>query len=104
MLACAAVRCKHFILRYNYVPDILTARTPHRPGHLAVLNDLSKRGLVFAGAYANPVDSAEFMFEGEDDSLAKEFMRRDPYLQHGLVTQHSVREILVVAGRIAEKK
>ena len=104
MLRLSPFRAKHFILRYTYVPNILTARTPHRPAHIAVLSDLAKRGLVFAGAYTNPVDSAEFMFEGEDDSLAKEFIQRDPYMQNKLVPQHSIREILVVAGRITEKQ
>ena len=105
MLAAISQRAKHFLLRYKYVPDMATRRTPFRAGHLALANEFTERGvLVWIGAYQNPVDGGELMFESDSEAVAREFVSKDPYMKEGLVTKHEVREVLVVAGTLLSKK
>lgn len=105
MLAAISRRAKHFLLHYTYVPDMLTRRTPFRPAHLAVANEFTARGaLVWGGAYQNPVDGGELMFEGETDAVVREFVSKDPYVKEGLVPKYAIREVLVVGGTLVSKK
>ena len=110
----AAVNIKpHFALFYDYVPDVLERRQPHRQAHLALVKDFKERGkFVMGGAMADPVDSALIVFT--DRHSAESFALEDPYVscaavasavgdshqlavtdryvQNGIVTRHRVRE------------
>ena len=109
----AAVIIKpHFVLFYDYVPDVLERRQPHRQAHLALVKDFKERGtFVMGGAMADPVDSALIVFT--DRHSAESFALEDPYVsaavasavgdrhqlavtdryvQNGIVTRHRVRE------------
>lgn len=87
----------HYLLFYDYVPDIAERRVPLRAGHLALLEELRAAGkLLMAGAYANPLDGALLVFT--DRAAAHHFVTVDPYVAGGLVTRHSVREWNVVVG------
>lgn len=88
----------HYILFYNYVPDILEKRPPHRAAHLSILNELHAAGKVrLAGAYTDPADGAAIVFS--DRAAAEDFVTRDPYIANGLVTTHRIREWNVVVGQ-----
>jgi uncharacterized protein YciI len=81
----------HILLTYEYVPDILDRRAPYRDAHLAVLADLHARGqVVMAGAAGDPVDSAVFVFSGDDPETARAFVAVDPYVAAGLVVTHTI--------------
>lgn len=85
------------ILFYDYVPDILTRREPHRAGHLALLSELQAEGLLWmAGAYADPADGAAIVFTGR--AAAERFVEHDPYVANGLVTGYRIRDWNVVIG------
>ena len=109
----AAVIIKpHFALFYDYVPDVLERRQPHRQAHLALVKDFKERGkFVMGGAMADPVDSALIVFT--DRHSAESFALEDPYVcaavasavgdshqlavtdryvHNGIVTRHRVRE------------
>lgn len=82
-----------FLLFYDYVPDILERREPHRPAHLQLLRDLLAKGtLHMAGAFAEPVDGALFVFATEDEGDVVSFVERDPYVAAGLVTAWRIRK------------
>ena len=76
----AAVIIKpHFALFYDYVPDVLERRQPHRQAHLALVKDFKERGkFVMGGAMADPVDSALIVFT--DRHSAESFALEDPYV------------------------
>ena len=77
------------ILFYDYVPDILERRGPHREAHLAILRELYDRGdCVVAGPTGDPVSGGLFVFRSAES--AEEFYERDPYVAAGLVTGHRV--------------
>ena len=88
-----------YVLFYEYVPDIVTKRQPHRAKHLELLQGLFNRGaLVMAGAWANPVDGAGLVFRADDDQIVKSFVECDPYVVNGLVKRWRIREWTVVIG------
>lgn len=93
---------KHFLLFYDYVPDILERRPAFRGSHLKHAWAAQQRGeLVVAGALADPVDGAVLMFAGDSASVAEDFAKADPYVINGLVERWQVREWTTVVGEIA---
>ena len=89
----------HWLLFYDYVEDIVERRAPHREAHLGRARDALARGeLLMAGALADPVDGAVFVFQGDDAGAPEQFARDDPYVQNGLVTSWRVRPWNVVVG------
>lgn len=89
----------HWVLLYDYVDDILDRRAPFRDAHLALAGEAHATGaLLLAGALAEPVDGALFVFHGDDRSVVEAFVRADPYVEEGLVTAWRIRPWTVVIG------
>ena len=87
------------ILTYDYVPDVLERRGPHRRAHLAHVESWSaERGLVIGGATGNPPTGALFVFEA-DRAEIEEFVAADPYREAGLIAGSSVEPWNVVVHR-----
>lgn len=77
------------LLAYDYVPDILERRAPHRDGHLALIAKAHEDGsLLIAGAAGDPVDRGLFVFR--DAAAIEPFAAADPYVAAGLVTARRV--------------
>ncbi len=88
-----------FLLFYDYVEDMVRKRAPFRAAHLAHANEFRERGeLEFAGAFADPVDGAVFVFAVEDRARVEAFVAADPYVANGLVPSWRIREWTVVIG------
>jgi len=83
------------LLHYEYVPDIVERRAPHREAHLALAGRWKEDGqLVMAGAVGDPPSGALFVLrEGAD---AEAFVREDPYVAAELVTAWRVEPWNVV--------
>jgi uncharacterized protein len=93
---------KHYLLIYTLAPDYLERRGALRDEHLTLAWQAHERGeLVLAGALAEPVDNAVFLFRGEGAEAAEAFGRADPYVEKGLVTEWRVREWTTVVGDTA---
>ena len=89
----------YFALFYDYVPDVLEKRTPHRSDHLAHANASHATGqLVHAGAFDPPTDGALFVFKADSAAEVEDFVRRDPYVKNGVVTAWRVKPWNVVVG------
>jgi len=83
------------LLTFDYVPDVLERRAPHREGHLAAIARYHEAGkIVLAGAVGDPVDSGLLVFRDAADVEA--YMAEDPYVAAGLVVSHTVRPWTVV--------
>ncbi|TYO98669.1 hypothetical protein EDC39_10529 [Geothermobacter ehrlichii] len=92
----------YFLLFYDYVENVVERRAPYREEHLALAREFLDRGeLVLGGAYADPVDGAALVFRVEARDRVEEFVRRDPYVAHGIVTGWRIREWTVVVGTAA---
>ena len=89
----------YYVLLYDYVKDVAERRAPLRQTHLGLLNKLKDEGKVLmAGAWNDPLDGAAFIFKGPDKTVVESFVKADPYVVNGLVTQWRVREWNVVVG------
>ena len=89
----------HYILFYDYVDNIVERRAPFRPEHLTLAKEHWERGeLLMAGALADPVDGAVFIFRCETAAPVEEFVRKDPYVANGLVTRWRIRPWTVGTG------
>ena len=89
----------YFALLYDYVEGVVERRAPFRDDHLGLLRGLHAEGrLALAGAWEDPVDGAALIFTGDDDSAARDFVERDPYVRNGLVRQWRIRQWNVVVG------
>jgi uncharacterized protein YciI len=92
----------HYLLMYETVPDYLERRAAFRAEHLSLAWQAHARGeLVLAGALAEPVDGAVFLFQGESPGAAEAFAAADPYVKNGLVLRWRVRPWTTVVGDAA---
>jgi len=74
----------------------LEKRGPHRPEHLSLAKEFHEKGqILMAGAHAD-AGGACFVFQCDDTQPIDDFVKRDPYVQNGLVPAHRVKEWTVV--------
>jgi uncharacterized protein len=90
----------HYLLFYEVREDYVTKRAAFREAHLEKAWKASERGeLLLGGAFANPVDGAVLLFEGNSPEVAEKFAGTDPYVTSGVVKRWYVREWTTVAGK-----
>jgi hypothetical protein len=90
-----------FVLTYDYVPDVLEKRTPHRADHLANARAWHAAGkLKLIGAFDPPSDGAIAVFDVPAAADVEEFVRADPYVKSGIVTGYRVRPWGVAVGTV----
>jgi hypothetical protein len=89
----------YFLLFYETVDNYVEKRAPYRAQHLELARDAHARGeLLLAGALAEPADGAVLVFRAPDQGAVEDFVRRDPYVQNGLITTWRIRPWTVVIG------
>jgi uncharacterized protein YciI len=89
----------HYLLFYDYVPDVLERRPQFRGAHIQYARTSVARGeLLLAGAFADPVDGAVLLFSASSKDAVEQFAREDPYVTGGLVTAWKVRAWTTVIG------
>ena len=84
----------HHILFYEYVPDIVERRGPHRDAHLARIRDTEQ--IVMAGALGEPPHGAAIVFRDAEPGAIERFVEGDPYVQAGLVRDWRIERWNVV--------
>ena len=81
------------------VSDFVEKRMPFRNEHLALAREAYSRGeLLLVGALADPPDGALLVFRADSPAPVEEFVRKDPYVLHGLVKSWQIRPWTVVVG------
>lgn len=79
----------HLALVYDYVPDVLERRAPHREAHLAWLGEWHADGrLLAAGPLGEPPVGGLFILRADADAEA--LVQGDPYIAAGIVTSWRV--------------
>ena len=90
---------EYFVLIYYVVDGFVSRRTAFREEHLRLVGEANRRGrLLLAGALGDPADRALLVFRTQDQSIAEDFARNDPYVINGLVTRWEVQPWAVVIG------
>ncbi|MEA2422995.1 MAG: uncharacterized protein QOF55_2094 [Thermoleophilaceae bacterium] len=87
----------HFVLLYDYVPNVVERRAPHREAHLALYRRWREEGrLLMGGAVGDPPHGALIVFTVDDAAEVEEFAAADPYVAEGIVTSWRVEPWAVV--------
>lgn len=87
------------MLLYEVIDDYVNRRAPFREEHLRIANEVVEKGqLMLGGAFDNPVDGAALVFNADDRSVVEDFVKSDPYVKNGLITDWKIREWTVVIG------
>jgi PPOX class probable F420-dependent enzyme len=85
------------LLHYDYVPDIVERRGPHRDGHLALIARWQQDGrIVMAGAVGDPPRGGLLVLRVDDPAQVRAFVDEDPYVANGLVSDWRVEPWNVV--------
>lgn len=100
--ASSHLNAMQYLLRYDYIPDVLEKRGPYREGHLELAKQLIADGKCLSGGPTGmPGEEvptgALFIFADLDS--AKLFVDQDPYVSGGIVTEHSIEEWNVVVQK-----
>ena len=85
----------NYLLRYEYIPDVLEKRGPFREGHLGLAKALAAEGKCLSGGPTGEPNmqvptGALFVFT--DLETATMFVEKDPYVSGGIVTSHTIEE------------
>jgi hypothetical protein len=89
----------YYILFYKTAEDYIEKRKPYREQHLAYANEAHKRGeLLFAGALAEPSDSAVLIFKCDSPQIIEDFVKNDIYVHNGVVVDWNIHQWNVVVG------
>lgn len=81
----------HHLVLYDYVENMLERRAPYRAAHLKRIASQREAGrILISGALGDPPHGAAIVFKGVDVEAIEEFIRGDPYVEAGLVTDWRV--------------
>ena len=97
-----ALSATQYLLQYDYVPDVLEKRGPHREDHLGLAQRFIDEGRCLSGGPTGPKDmevptGALFVFT--DHEAAESMIANDPYVEHGIVTGSKIVEWNVVVSK-----
>lgn len=85
------------LLTYEYPPDMLERREPHRAEHLARVAEWEAAGkILLVGATGDPPKGAILVFDCPVGEV-EDYAATDPYTLAGLVVSHSVVPLTAVA-------
>jgi uncharacterized protein YciI len=89
----------YYILFYKTIDNYIERRGQFREHHLKYANEYHERGeLLLGGALSEPVDGALLVFKCESPETVERFVKNDPYVINGLITQWRIRPWTVVIG------
>ncbi|MDR2100926.1 MAG: YciI family protein [Campylobacteraceae bacterium] len=91
----------HYLLIYEAVEDCMTRRNEFRDEHLRLAEEAQKRGeLILAGALGNR--GSAFLFLINDQKIAENFAKNDPYVKNGLIISYRLLPWTTIIGKDAQ--
>ena len=97
-----ALQASKFLLKYDYVPDVLEKRGPYREEHISLANQFIEDGSCLSGGPTGDLGmevpkGALFVFNNA--ASAKRYAEKDPYVTNGIVTNYCIEEWNVVVQK-----
>jgi uncharacterized protein YciI len=89
----------NYLLKYEYIPDVLEKRGPYREGHLGLANKMVEEGKCLSGGptgLPNVEVPTGALFVFTDLESAEAYAKGDPYVANGIVTNYVIEEWNVV--------
>ena len=94
----------YFLLIYKAAENYIEKRAPYRKEHLELIQRLAQKGyVILGGATENPADEAYICFQCPSRETVENFVKQDPYVKHGAIVSHQIREWKVVVGTACKK-
>jgi len=87
---------KHYVLFYDYVADAEEKRKPLRTAHLNYIRPFAQARKVILGGAWGDLTGAAIVFKCDSKEEVTQFVKNDPYVTGGLVTQWTTKEWNVV--------
>ena len=89
----------NYLLKYEYIPEVLEKRGPYREGHLNLAKKMIAEDKCLSGGPSGEPgvevpSGALFVFT--DLESAQEYASNDPYVANGIVTKYTIEEWNVV--------
>ena len=91
-----------YLLKYDYIPDVLEKRGPYREGHLGLAKEMIAEGTCLSGGPTGEPGAeipAGALFVFTELEAAERFVKEDPYTSNGIVIGHSIEEWNVVVQK-----
>jgi uncharacterized protein YciI len=81
-----------YVLLYETADDVMEKAPVHYPAHSAWADEFEAEGtLLMIGAFTNVTEHGSMaIFTSEE--AAERFVAGDPFVQHGVVASHEIRE------------
>lgn len=99
MASTSLPQAKLYALQYDYVPDALEKRKPHREAHLALFSKQVEKGnVVLAGAVDNPPTGGLLIFRNLSANEIEQLVQQDPYVVNGVVQKYTIKPYMAVLG------
>mmetsp|Transcript_29339 Transcript_29339/g.32942 ORF Transcript_29339/g.32942 Transcript_29339/m.32942 type:complete len:128 (-) Transcript_29339:274-657(-) len=91
----SALQATQYLLRYEYIADVLEKRGPYRDDHLKLAKIFVQEGKCLSGGPTGDINmevpsGALFVFT--DEESAEAYVAKDPYVSNGIVTGHTIEE------------
>ena len=92
----------NYLLKYEYIPDVLEKRGPHREGHISLAKKMIEENKCLSGGPTGEPNmkvptGALFVFTDLDS--AKYYVDHDPYVKNGIVTKYTIEEWNIVVKK-----
>lgn len=94
-----------YAVLYQYEPQLLTLIDDWRPAHRTYLRSLHRQGKLFSSGHLRDANAAGALLIMHADSAreVREMLEKDPFFEHGLVTDIIIREWEPTIGDLADK-
>lgn len=81
-----------YIMWGTYCEDVLELRAPYRQAHLDGLAAQKEAGVLITIGPTKDITKVFGIYEAEDEATVRQLIEADPYWQHGIWTEYSVKE------------
>lgn len=86
----------HYLLLYDYVPDMAERREPYRGPHRERITIEREAGRIVAAGAFDPPTGGALVFKGVDREHVEAFVAADPYMDAGLITSWRVQRWMLL--------
>ncbi len=81
-----------YVMWGTYCEDVLEKRAPYRQTHLDGLAAQKEAGVLITIGPTKDLTKVFGIYEAEDEVTVRQLVEADPYWQHGIWTEYSLRE------------
>lgn len=81
-----------YVMWGSYCENVLEKREPYRQAHLEGLRQQKETGVLLTIGPTKDVTQVFGLYDAPDEATVRQLVEDDPYWQHGIWTEYSVKE------------